>query len=133
MNQTSVFCNREAPLTVLIVLLQGGSGKTPLHCAVEKKDYNFLHFVLNLLPADKYKEAVNVKMDTDQTCLHIAAGFSDALLPLEEHKRIVSLLLNFGADPCATLRKSGKSRPYECVFSHRQEVCKSSPYEYEFN
>jgi hypothetical protein len=39
-------------------------------------------------------------MDSDQTCLHIAAGFSDAL-PLAEHEAIVTLLLDCGANPRA--------------------------------
>lgn len=88
---------------------------------MERKDLALLRFIIDLLPVEVRRDVVNIPMDSDQTCLHIAAGFSDAP-PLAEHEAIVSLLLDCGANPRATIKRSLKSRPFECVSSSRPSV-----------
>lgn len=91
---------------------------------MEKRDIALLRFLLNQLPADSNMrlDVINAKMVDFQTCLHIAARLPDTHVSLDDHRAIVCLLLQHGADTEATLGGASNSRPHECVSKGRPEV-----------
>ena len=51
------------------------TGKTAMHCVVEKGDLRLLQGVLHLLK-DNAKDILNQTMHNNDTCLHVAAQVS---------------------------------------------------------
>ena len=47
--------------------------KTPFHMVIEKNDYHFLRFSVNLLPESERKAILNMKDSLGNTCLHMCA------------------------------------------------------------
>ena len=88
-----------------------------MHYAIERKDPDLLEFVLDLIPGNP-AEFLNTPTYDENCSLHIAVGLQMA--DIEQHKKIVRLLMRRGAD--ASHRNNSRHLPRELVANRNQEV-----------
>ncbi|XP_013420915.1 uncharacterized protein LOC106181160 [Lingula anatina] len=103
--------NRGAKMDVV----DGKSGKTPLHYAIESKDVDLVKKMLEIKGSD---QILKIKAFDENTCLHIAAGLQ--MPDVDTHKRMIRLLMNKGADP--NEKNHEKNKPKDLVFNHNEEI-----------